>query len=132
MATHRLIIDSSEPGPFSLQIDGETVTVAGPGGEATRVLESLRVVRVHCVLDVETDGVTVRGEDEGPQALVPGEAQDVGGCRIRLQGSALGAAPPANAAGRSRKRLVAIAGPEEGRAFSLPAFGVGTVRTQSQ
>jgi hypothetical protein len=126
MATHRLIIDSSEPGPFSLQIDRDTVTVGGPGVEAPRVLESLHVVRVHCVLDVETDGVSVRGEDEGPQALAPGGAQDVGGCRIRLQGSALGATAPAKPAARSRKRLVAIAGPDEGREFALPDSGVVT------
>src|SRR5262245_1688389 len=120
MATQRLIIDANAPGPFLLQIEGDTVTVGGPGDEAARVLEALRVVRVHCVLDVEADSVTVRGEDESSQSLQPGETQDVGGCRIRLQSSAQGTAPASRPAARTKKRLVAIAGPEEGRDFPLP------------
>jgi hypothetical protein len=124
MATQRLIIDSKGSGPFLLQVDGDVVTVSGPEGEAARVLESLHVVRIHCVLDVEAETVTVRGEDEGAEDLQPGETHDAGGCRIRLQSSAQGATPAPQPAGKLRRRLVGFAGPEEGRDFPLPDSGI--------
>ncbi len=127
MATQRLIIDSTGAGPFLLQVDGNAVNVSGPEGEAARVLESLRVVRVHCVLDVEADNVTVRGEEEGSHGLRPGESHDAGGCRIRLQSSAQGVAPAPQAPVKLKRRLLVIAGTDYGRDYPLPESGLVTI-----
>ena len=122
MATQRLIIDGNARGQILLRVDGETVTIGD--GDGARVLGSLRVERIRCVLDIDSDGVTVDGDDP-PRAIRPGEVIESDGCRVRLEGAAGAAA--SKTVSRRKKRLLATAGPDEGRDFLLPDDGIVTL-----
>ena len=134
MATQHLVIDCDDPGQFLLLVEGDAVTLDGAGGP--RVLEPLRVARIHCVLEVEAERVTLRsGEPQGgetpqsPQELRPGEVLDSAGVRLCLQSVATPAPSAVPAADEPvlRKRLLVLAGAELGRDFPLPDSGVVTV-----
>src|SRR5262245_20034887 len=121
MATQKLVIDNDGQGRFLLRVDGNGVTVTGPDGE--RAFESLKVLRIHCVIDIETDGVTLRGdEDEDPQVLELGDVLE-GASRIRVQGATGGQSSIIRGGIKLKKRLLAIAGPDEGQEFPLPDSG---------
>lgn len=122
IATQRLIIDGIAPGQFLLRVDGETVTIGEPDG--VQVLGSLRVERIRCLLDIDSDGVTVGGDDH-PRAIRPGEVIESAGCRVRLEGTA--GTGPSKAVSRLKRRLLATTGPDEGRDFPLPDDGVITL-----
>lgn len=139
MTTQRLVIDSDEPGRFFLLIDGETITIGGVGEDGTRVLENVRVGRVHCELEIESDRVMLRigkaGHSRHLTVVRPGQVVHGDGSQFVLQGAAPAVAAPTPAPGASasppaakmRKRLLAIAGPEEGRGYPLPDGGVITI-----
>jgi serine/threonine-protein kinase len=137
MSKQRLVVRSDDSGQFFLVIDGDTVTVGGARANASTVLQNLRVLHVHCVLEVEGEHVTVRS-DEGdvtgtPREMHAGEVHHSSGAELCLQGPAGSAAapapappaapPPAAAGPRLKKRLLVIDGADQGQVFVLPDNG---------
>jgi|GEM_PF-2003064 pSer/pThr/pTyr-binding forkhead associated (FHA) protein len=146
MATQRLVIDSEEPSRFSLLVENDSITISGVGADGARVLENVRVARVHCELEVESDRVLLRiGKAEHSRHLTvvrQGQVLHGDGSQFVLQDIAAAAAPapaptpppatPASATAKLRKRLLAIAGPDEGRGYPLPDSGVVTIGKDRQ
>jgi hypothetical protein len=134
MATQRLVIDSDDPGQFLLLVEGDAVTLDGAGGQ--RVLQPLRVTRIHCVLEVEANQVTLGAADPDggatTQELRCGESLETAGVRLVLQPVKEALAPSHGAetdspAPHVRRRLLVLAGAEPGRDFPLPDSGVVTI-----
>lgn len=92
MATRRLVISSEGQGQFFLLVEGDIVTIGDTRPDAASVLEHLRVVRIHCELEVEGDRVTLRSDEAGrpgdPQEMRPGEVLHAGGSRLCLEAAA--------------------------------------------
>jgi pSer/pThr/pTyr-binding forkhead associated (FHA) protein len=137
MSKHRLVVRSDDAGQFFLLIDGDTVTVGGARANASTILQNLRVLHVHCVLEVEGDQVTVRSDEPDapgtPREMRPGEVHHTNGSELCLQGAATmaPAEPTPAAAGpagpRLKKRLLVIDGADQGQAFVLPDTGTISV-----
>jgi Protein kinase domain/Inner membrane component of T3SS, cytoplasmic domain len=149
MAKQRLVVRSDDSGQFFLLIDGDMVTVGGARANASTVLQNLRVVNVHCVLEVEGDHVTVRNDEPAgpgmPREMRPNEVHHANGSELCLQVAAAptvvkepGLAPveepaassPAasNQSGlRLKKRLLVIDGADQGQVFILPDTGTVTL-----
>ncbi len=146
MSKQRLVVRSDDSGQFFLVIDGDSVTVGGARANASTCLQNLRVLHVHCVLEVEGEQITVR-LDEGdavgtPRAMRPGEVHHSSGAELCLQGPPAPAAaapspaappqaapPPTPAGGgpRFKKRLLVIDGADQGQVFVLPDTGTVTL-----
>jgi serine/threonine-protein kinase len=152
MTTRRLVIDSDGNGQLFLQVEGDTVSLGGSRARADTVLQQLKVVRVHCELEVEGDHVTAKSDQPGRSGEVrPGAVLQGGGFRLLLEGPAAppaggfaediglmpeegpGGAPAAAAPGqpaaplRLPKRLVVIDGADQGQFFPLPEAGMVAV-----
>ncbi len=149
MAKRRLVVRSDDAGQFFLLIDGDTVTVGGARADASTVLQHLRVVNVHCVLEVEGDHVSVRNDEPAgpgtPREMRPNEVHHANGSELCLQGAAAptlleepGLAPieepaapvaaaPAQQGPRLKKRLLVIDGADQGQVFVLPDTGSVTL-----
>jgi hypothetical protein len=136
MSKRRLVVRSDDAGQFFLLIDGDTVTVGGARANASTILQNLRVLHVHCVLEVEGDEVTVRNDEPDapgtPREMRPGEVHHSNGSELCLQGVAAAApesrpaaeAPaPAQTGPRLKKRLLVIDGADQGQVFVLPDTG---------
>jgi hypothetical protein len=152
MAKQRLVINSDDSSQFFLLIEGDTVTIGRPGTEIASVLERLRVVHLHCVLEVEGEHVTLRNDGADgpgdPQQVQPGAVLQAVSSQLCLQGGAAPAAPvleegagllpvdeePAEAAAaqaaaqaalpaRREKRLVVVDGADQNQTFMLPDSG---------
>jgi hypothetical protein len=134
MAKRRLVIDPDDQGQFILQVQGGAVLVRGSWPDAVSVLQNLRVVRIHCELEVEGDHVTLRNDEPGapgtPRELAPGLAVHGAGSRIGLDAAALDATPapdqPLRSAGLA-KRLRVVDGANRGQVFPLPESGTVTL-----
>jgi pSer/pThr/pTyr-binding forkhead associated (FHA) protein len=131
MLHRRLVITRENDGDFILAVNGNTLTI-GNDAEHPATVQPLRVVRIHCEVEAEGDGVTVQSDDPdqpvAAHAVCPGEVLHSGGCRIHFEGGTAPAAaappvavsPPAPALG---KRLFVIDGGNQGQAFPLPSSG---------
>jgi pSer/pThr/pTyr-binding forkhead associated (FHA) protein len=146
MSKRRLVVRGDDSGQFFLLIDGDTVTVGGARANASTVLQNLRVLHVHCVLEVEGDHVTVRSDEPDtpgtPREMRPGEVHHSSGTELCLQGGAAPApepapatpaaapaasAAPAYAGPKLKKRLLVIDGADQGQVFILPETGTVTL-----
>ncbi len=152
MAKRRLVISSDDPNQFVLLIEGDMVTIGGPRADAATVLQQLRVVHVHCVLEVEGDHLTVRNDEpSGPgaaQEMQTGQVVRADSAQVCLQADAAAApaeepgllpvdaepAAPGAAAtaqggpqGRREKRLLVVDCGDQGQAFMLPESGTITL-----
>ena len=119
MAKRRLVVRSDDSGQFFLLIDGDTVTVGGPRADASTVLQNLRVVHVHCVLEVEGDHVTMRNDEPDgpgtPREMRPGEVHHSNGSELCLQGAAAPAEAPVPPPAERRPRRPRRRPPRWGR-----------------
>src|SRR5205807_1753589 len=122
--------------------------------DAAGVLENLRVVNVHCVIEVEAEHPTLRLDTPtGPvpaEEARPGEALSVVNARLCLQAAspavdqdtgvlpvdgktpaetptASTAASPPGGLVRRDKRLVVVDGADQGQTFMLPESGTVTL-----
>jgi hypothetical protein len=135
MSKRRLVVRCDDAGQFFLLIDGDTVTVGGARANASTILQNLRVLHVHCVLEVEGDPVTVRNDEPDspgtPREMRSGEVHHSNGSELCLQGAAAPAPetaePPPPAGPRLKKRLVVIDGADKGQVFVLPDTGTMTL-----
>jgi serine/threonine-protein kinase len=154
MAKRRLVINSDDSSQFVLLIEGDMVTIGGPRVNAASVLQPLRVVHVHCVLEVEGDEITLRNDEpEGPgtpEAIRPGEVLRAGSSQLCLQGDAgpavsldddagllpvesepqedaAAAAAQAVQQAKREKRLLVVDGADQGQSFMLPDSGTITL-----
>jgi hypothetical protein len=146
MSKRRLVVRSDDSGQFFLLIDGDTVTVGGSRPNASTVLQNLRVLHVHCVLEVEGDDVTVRHDEPDapgtPREMRPNEVHHASGTELCLQvGAAPGqaavpaaaapapapAAAPSQVGPKLKKRLLVIDGADQGQVFVLPDTGTVTM-----
>jgi pSer/pThr/pTyr-binding forkhead associated (FHA) protein len=145
MSKRRLVVRSDDSGQFFLLIDGDTVTVGGARANASTVLQNVKVLHVHCVLEVEGDHVTVRNDEPDapgtPREMRPNEVHHASGTELCLQGAAAApapepapaaAAPPAPSASsylgpKLKKRLLVIDGADQGQVFILPETGTVTL-----
>jgi pSer/pThr/pTyr-binding forkhead associated (FHA) protein len=144
MSTQRLVIDDDH-GQFSLAVRDGTLTVGTDPAHAGLVLAQLRIVRIHCEVEVEGpvlvgQGPTAAGAPPHGQQLRPGEALHVGTAHLLLvpgpdapsPTEAPSAGPPPNAppepgpspapAGVG-KRLVVIDGADLGAAYAIADTG---------
>jgi len=147
MAPRRLVISSNDQGGFFLLIEGDTVTIGGARPDASSVLQHLRVLNVHCVLDVEGDEVTVRDDAADaagtPRAIAAGAVLAASGSRLCLEAivadaplddvgllpveEAAATADQAAALPRLDLRLLVIDGADKDQVFVLPASGSVTL-----
>lgn len=137
MPKKTLVIDGGDRDHFFLAIDAGTLQLGETPGHPGGVVRGLRVVRVHCEVEVEDDGVGVRidaADDAAPpRDLARGAAVLVSRSRLKLTtdvdsptpvpGLPAVAAPAAPAPTRLRRRLVVIDGANQGQFFKLPAAG---------
>jgi hypothetical protein len=121
MSAHRLEFDSGEQRQFAFEIDGDRLTLAGADG--TWQLRPLDVKQVRVVIHLFTERAVLVGDDGEPQNLSVDEELAIAGGRLRLR-----IADPSEIVAvtspRLKKRLLAIAGPEDGRGYLLPETGV--------
>jgi hypothetical protein len=156
MPRHRLIIEAGEGGPLLLQIDAGTLTLRGSQKHPEAMLQSLRVARLHCELEVEEEPVAIRGSGHGARRpLHPGEVLQAGDYQLRMEAESEPAAPlsgeeddlianigtaeePApqvsapedsssEEGGALPKCLVVIDGCDQGTSFRLPLSGTLTL-----
>ena len=142
MATQRLVIDGDDNGHFFLVVCDGVLTVGADSTQGGVVLDQLRVLRIHCEVEVE-EGPVVIGDDTTAAGAPPpgkeihlGEELHVGPVHLRLVAATktAAAARAAVAAAESEasqasapacmgRRLVVIDGADLGRAFPLPETG---------
>lgn len=121
MPVHRLEFDSPEQRQFAVEIDGDRLTFAGSDG--TWQLRPLQVKQIRIIVHVSTDNPSLVGDDGESSPIAIDEEYSVAGGRLRLK-VADESEIALSAATRMKKRLLAIAGPEDGRGFLLPESGV--------
>lgn len=121
MPTHRLEFQGSPQRQFVLEIDGERVTIASSDG--TWQLRPADVRQLRCVVYLETENLVLAGDEGEPRAIEVGETVALAGGTMTLH-----AVDETELAGllapKLKRRLLAIAGPEDGRGFLLPEGGV--------
>jgi hypothetical protein len=150
MPRRRLIIEAGDAGQLVLQIDAGTLTLRGGRNNAEALLQSLRVARIYCELEVEGEPSVPGGSQGPPRPLQAGEVFEVGACQLRVEtepsapaaehadeqpaGVKAGPAPEGLAAAAyspsgtgEPKRLVVIDGADQGKTFRLPLSGTITL-----
>lgn len=149
MPTQRLVIDGDDNGSFVLCVHNGTL-VLGPDAEhADLILDSLRVVRIHCEVEV-ADGPVLVGNDLAAtgapargHALHPGHALQLGHANVRLLQAASAAeshaaetsvdvpAPAATPEPQSAvdvpRRLLVVDGADRGASYPVPDNGRVTI-----
>lgn len=139
MSKKTLVIDGGDRDHFFLAIDAGTLQLGESPGRPGGLVRGLRVIRVHCEVEVEDDGVGVRidsaDEASPPRDLARGSAVLVSRSRVKLRTDTdvdsptpvpTDPAPPPPAAAappRLGRRLVVIDGANRGQFFKLPAAG---------
>jgi pSer/pThr/pTyr-binding forkhead associated (FHA) protein len=146
MPRQRLVIDGSDHGHFYLQVHEGTLKVGPEPAQAGLVLGNLRIVRLHCEVEVEESPVLLAngsGASSAAQgALQPGQVLNAGGSYVSLMGTTDTAAdaedgdialadesqltPTADespAAHGTNKRFFVVDGADKGRVFPLNVTG---------
>lgn len=148
MPRQRLVIDSDDSGRFFLAVKDGALTVGAEAGTAEIVLADLRVLRIHCEVDVDA------GSFHAGNELAAGKPLHIGHAHVRLvaptdASDAAGdgdipevedlvvpeddASPPPAAASAGPaasslvKRLIVIDGADHGRWYLLPDSGIVTL-----
>ncbi len=121
MSIYRLEFRGEQQRQFVLEIDGERITIASK--EGTWQLQPADVRQLRLMLYIETNELHMVGDDGDRRAVDLGEVVSIAGGTMVLQ--------PVDEtelatllAPRQKRRLLAIAGPEDGRGFPLPESGV--------
>jgi pSer/pThr/pTyr-binding forkhead associated (FHA) protein len=139
MPTQRLVIDGDDTGHFCLTVRDGTLTVGADPAQAGIVLNQLRVVRIHCEVELDQGAVvvgndpTTPGAPERGQVLVSDVGYRVRPAQIRLVGGDGAAAPtkesaatqpaPTVAATGVAKRLIVVDGADLNKTFAVPETG---------
>jgi pSer/pThr/pTyr-binding forkhead associated (FHA) protein len=144
VAKKTLVIDGSDPQHFALILESDTLRIGDTAAHPEGVVRDLRVVRIHCEVEVEDDREAVPVDQPGviaPSVLRPGGDVRLTHARLSL-GSAGQAAEPSAAEtvvelpvasdaaapiGPVPRRLKVIDGGDQGRSFKVPASGTVTV-----
>ncbi|HVS39052.1 MAG TPA: FHA domain-containing serine/threonine-protein kinase [Gemmataceae bacterium] len=151
MPPQRLVIDADDRKRFCLQVRDGALTIGADPAHADLVLNALRVVRIHCEVEIDEGALTVASDPTTPGGPVRGreihlgEEHHIGSAHVRLVMAprglgALGPAPSsrpdipaaaegdaARAAANLVKRLLVTDGADLGRAYSLAHNGVVTI-----
>jgi hypothetical protein len=148
MSTQRLVIEGDDKGPFILCVHDGTLVLGPDPDHADLVLDSLRVVRIHCEVEL-ADGPLVVGNELAAvgaptrgQSLHPGHALQLGHSRVRL----VQATPAPAAAAETTdevpsvtvtpepqptvdmpRRLLVVDGADRGASYPVPDNGRVTV-----
>jgi hypothetical protein len=149
MPTQRLVIDGHDQGHFFLSLQDGALTIGADPANTDLVLRDLRVVRIHCEVEVDDRPLVLAGDAAG-QELHPGATRQFGASRLSLVAAA--DAPSANDANHLEvedlvaaevdepgapttqreagsavsgvcKRLVVIDGADKGTRYALPESG---------
>jgi hypothetical protein len=149
MPTQRLVIEGDDKGSFVLSVHDGTLTVGADPAHADLVLGSLRVVRIHCEVEVAEGPVligndlTATGAPARGHALHPGHALQLGHSHVRLLDAALAlaadsaetvddapastAAPEQQATLDMPRRLLVVDGADRGASYPVPDNGRVTI-----
>jgi hypothetical protein len=141
MPRQRLVIDADDNGQFFLCVQDGTLSVGAAPGNAETVFRNLRVVRIHCEVEVDETVVVARsaspttGASPSEKELHPGQTVHAGRSRVSLMAARTDPGPTATAGAvpapspqvSVNRRLVVIDGADLHRSFALPSVGIVTI-----
>jgi hypothetical protein len=139
VANYTLVIDGHDQEPFFLAVDSESLRVGRTPAHVEGTLRGMKVVRIHCEVEVEEDRDSVPIDQPGviaPQVLRVGTPAHLAHSHLVLSAprSVVApppiepAAPPAPVpAATGPKRFRVIDGGDQGQIFRLPDTGTATI-----